>query len=156
MTDQPGTQTQQQIPPATQQASAPPPAAKLPTQPGPMVTDKTLVKTAEQKQAEDKVTAAAATLKQAQDDAAVAAKAQAGAKPPKHYDQKALEAIVEKNYVSVEDLRKTTSNYPFRGVCKKCGWQTHQMNQADAAALVKTHAMQHWQDAVRLDSSNAA
>lgn len=45
---------------------------------------------------------------------------------------------------AVDDLSKDPSQkFMFRGRCIKCGWQTLQMSEADAAALVQNHAQRH-------------
>lgn len=40
--------------------------------------------------------------------------------------------------------------YLFRGSCKKCGWQTHQMDQEHARQLCRMHVQQHWKDAAMI------
>ena len=38
------------------------------------------------------------------------------------------------------------SAYTHRGRCKKCGWQSMQLNAGDAQKMVKTHALGHWNE----------
>jgi hypothetical protein len=128
---------------------------KLPSAPAAGVTDKNLVKTAAQQAADAAGAAAKAATEKAAADKKTADVA-AQPKPVKVYDNATLLPLIEKNFVSVENLAGTGSFYPFRGVCKQCGWQTHQLNRDDAFALTRTHAMKHWQEAVRLDGGHAS
>jgi hypothetical protein len=59
---------------------------------------------------------------------------------------KTLADLLMERFVRVEDLRGSGSNFPYRGVCAKCGWQTHQFAFGDAQQLVFTHAQSHWRD----------
>lgn len=47
-----------------------------------------------------------------------------------------------------QDIQLVGSNYSWRGVCKKCGWQTMQFDKNQAHALVKRHALKHWRELV--------
>jgi hypothetical protein len=38
---------------------------------------------------------------------------------------------------------ESSTGLPARGYCRKCGWQTHQTNEADARAAVLDHAKRH-------------
>jgi hypothetical protein len=45
--------------------------------------------------------------------------------------------------VGFETVDAVVNGLPARGYCRKCGWQTHQTNEADARAAVVQHAQQH-------------
>ena len=62
--------------------------------------------------------------------------------------RKTLADLITERFVKVEDLRKSPVqyNYAWRGVCTKCGWHTHQFDEASARDLVFKHAQQHWRD----------
>lgn len=47
---------------------------------------------------------------------------------------------IRDKYVSVE---KALGKLPFRGVCKKCGWQSYQLTEDAAKELVKIHSSKH-------------
>lgn len=66
--------------------------------------------------------------------------------------KKSLLQLIEQEFVSVVDLAGTGSNYLFRGVCKKCGWHTHQFSKDAAHDLTLSHAQSHWRDVQRLMS----
>jgi hypothetical protein len=63
--------------------------------------------------------------------------------------KKSLLALIEEHFVQVDDLTKGGSHFPWRGLCKKCGWHTHQFNREDAFILTRSHAGQHWRDVQR-------
>jgi hypothetical protein len=63
--------------------------------------------------------------------------------------KKSLLELLDEHFVQVDDLRGSSSFYPWRGYCKKCGWYTHQFNELDALDLVRKHVQQHWRDVVR-------
>lgn len=56
-------------------------------------------------------------------------------------DQKQIRDALDK-YVAVEEL-PASSQYTHKGVCRKCGWQSHQYSEADARESVFTHAQKH-------------
>lgn len=45
-----------------------------------------------------------------------------------------------------QDVQLVGFNYSWRGICKRCGWQTMQFDQQSAHALVKRHALKHWRE----------
>lgn len=47
-----------------------------------------------------------------------------------------------------QDIQLLGSNYSWRGICKKCGWQTMQFDKQQAHALVKRHALKHWRELI--------
>lgn len=47
-----------------------------------------------------------------------------------------------------QDIQLVGSNYSWRGVCKKCGWQTMQFDKQQAHSLVKRHALKHWRELI--------
>jgi hypothetical protein len=68
---------------------------------------------------------------------------------PASQEPKSLMKLIEEQFVQVVDLAGTTSSYPWRGVCKKCGWHTHQFTQDDAFRMTRSHAQIHWRDVTR-------
>jgi hypothetical protein len=60
--------------------------------------------------------------------------------------QQKIEEQAEKN---VQDVQLVGFNYSWRGICKKCGWQTHQFSKQQAHNLVKRHGLQHWREFIR-------
>lgn len=73
----------------------------------------------------------------------------AASAPVSEPSKKTLPQLILEHFVRIEDLSKTGSFYPWRGVCAKCGWQTLQHVKADAEQLVFNHAQQHWRDVSR-------
>ena len=104
-------------------------APKLPTTPSRNTTDSSLVSTAEKPIVKSPVAVIPAPL----------------TVQPKQ----TMQQLIEEHFVKVEDLATTASNYPWRGVCKKCGWQTYQFTKDAALQLVRSHAQTHWRDLTR-------
>jgi hypothetical protein len=51
------------------------------------------------------------------------------------------------NVDSIIHVENVGGNLPFRGVCKKCGWQTHQPSDEAARQAVSSHAGRHIREA---------
>jgi len=61
--------------------------------------------------------------------------------------QQTLQDALER-YVSVNPA-SPASYFKFIGRCTKCGWQTMQLTQDAAGALVRQHVQAHWRDVSR-------
>lgn len=46
----------------------------------------------------------------------------------------------------VEIITLKGSSFTHRGRCKKCGWQSFQMDEGAAKDMVKQHALSHWRE----------
>jgi hypothetical protein len=112
--------------------------AAKPAAPAPAAPVKTLP-TAPSTKLQDKDLVAPATSPATQSEQAPAAK------QPK----KSLLALIEEHFVQIDDLRDSGNHFPFRGVCRKCGWHTHQFSYDEAFVLTRSHAQTHWRDVQR-------
>lgn len=81
---------------------------------------------------------------QAETATAARANAQAELQRTQAPFQQRLAAALEK-FVQVT---KCPDHYNFKyvGQCLKCGWNTHQMTDADARKILRDHVQCHWRD----------